>query len=706
MPVRRASTHVAVRRLLIELATSTAQKSSTLILDNADARRELLRLADHHRVSSLVARRLADLNPPLRIDELDAAVARSCAAHLHALRTVRALDDALTIPFAIVKGPVLAHHWYDNAQLREYGDVDVLVHPADFATALDSLRAAGIQCIATNWHGFRRLEVAEIPMRFEATNIDLHWDLIALGRNRRDFRVRTADMLARGQSISLDGCDVVTLDPVDTLIHLCVNTGLDGARRLRGLVDIDTVVRSGQIDAAALLHRADDLRARQIVIVVLQRVEELLGTPQPAGLTSSTNWWCHLNRLVDRRTRAHPGGRDSVAPGMFVSSTRDRNWDTARALASSLRTTVRRLVGRPASTESGEVLDWLAMPAAETVDIHRVRYLDYVSQEAERTSWVRIRRVATLHAWFGGLQPRSTPFLSAAADRGLGRRRCRADVVVDGDGVVLAGLVRYRWTIGHCTGYPLVLDERAESPLASLVDRSGITDLAGMADDVRFTSKMCRRVVASAAATPASLPVGFIWEDEPSDVRIATRNDLDALTDLIWSHAPHGFQNRWLLRRRLRESIDDLVLVVERGGRPVACGVRDGSTPEYDFWNNGVVEPAHRGEGIAWKMVSAGLAEAARHGRGGLVHVVESNPMHFPVDSVAGTWTYAQLRPPRRIRGEHRARSVLDALLRLQLPGAPETHELQAHRQPGTADDRLTDRRTQDYWRKRTESAK
>ena len=49
------------------------------------------------------------------------------------------------IPIAAFKGPVLAHSVYGHISLREFSDLDVIVHEADLSKAEDILIARGYQ---------------------------------------------------------------------------------------------------------------------------------------------------------------------------------------------------------------------------------------------------------------------------------------------------------------------------------------------------------------------------------------------------------------------------------------------------------------------------------------------------------------------------------------------------------------------------------
>jgi ribosomal protein S18 acetylase RimI-like enzyme len=292
--------------------------------------------------------------------------------------------------------------------------------------------------------------------------------------------------------------------------------------------------------------------------------------------------------------------------------------------------------------------------------------------------------------------------LGAAYLYGLRGRRTRADLLEHEDGTLAGALVRHRWTIGHCTAYPALIDVAAARTLGAMIERSSVTDIAGMESDTSPLRAHISRWHSVSRATPASLPSGFSWSDQATGVRRAVRSDLDHLVDVVWRYSPHAFPNRWLLRRRLTTAVDDLVLVLEIGDPPeaVGYGIRDGSTPEYDHWAQGVILPEHRGEGLAWKMVAAAAADASRRGVGGLVLVVESNPMPIPEDAVAPeAWTYVTLTRPRRVPGEPTARAVVDRVLALPARWQGEQSvELGSYRSPGTDDELVTNRRSQAWW--------
>ena len=136
----------------------------------------------------------------------------------------------------------------------------MLVHRYAFGNVFDGMVKAGFEELSANWDGFLDHEVSEIPL---VRGLD---GGPALGSRRhrggrRELTWQMAPLFERAERISLGSDEVATLDPADTLLHLCINGGLDGARTLLRLVDIDVVARSGRVDWMDFAKRARAARA-------------------------------------------------------------------------------------------------------------------------------------------------------------------------------------------------------------------------------------------------------------------------------------------------------------------------------------------------------------------------------------------------------------------------------------------------------------
>jgi len=245
-----------VRRLLLAVGRPGGDAEILALVESTDAA-ALVAGAQHHHVVSLVHDRLRSIpGAPAHVLGALARPRLAAQAHRHLLqRTLVVAVDALEVPAIVMKGHVLAD-WYDEPLSRDFNDNDVLVRPADFTNAVAALESAGLRVTATNWHGFLEYEVGEVPMRRQTTVIDLHWHVVATGAVRRHFELPTGAFFERAVPGRVGDTDVLVLSPEDTLLHLCVNSGLGGGRRLRGLLDVDAVVRSGRVDLGTFAERA------------------------------------------------------------------------------------------------------------------------------------------------------------------------------------------------------------------------------------------------------------------------------------------------------------------------------------------------------------------------------------------------------------------------------------------------------------------
>lgn len=670
-----------------------------------------LAMVEFHRVGPLVHGLLrADDRAPAPL--IHGLAELSVRAHASSLRTqwvLRELDRVVDVPFLVIKGPVLST-WYPVGEVRDFGDLDVLVRPNHFEQAFESLEQLGCRCAATNWHGFVEQEVAEVPLTLGPTVVDLHWDLVARGRTRRDIRIGAERMFDHAIVDTVSGLEIRTPDPCDTLVHVAVHAGLEGGRRLREMIDLYQIVASGRVDPDGVARRAESYGAARLCAVTLQRCGRVLDTALTAAFVaelSAPRSWLFVNRVVDGiglTLRERP----PLAAGMLIAASRDTAHATALAVTRTLADD-RKVGAGPWQREAPhDQLDWRRLPPDGDVGRHRRAYFEFVAGRSGTIRRVRCRDGDDVYRQVGWLQPRSSALLGAALSGGLRGQRVRIDFFESGDGSLAAVVVRIGWRPLGVTAYPLLIDPAAGPHVGRFLDASSVTDLSGYEIDTEPLRSQMSRWRHRRTAIPVSLPAGFIWEEAPRDVRPATGRDLPALVDAVWRYSPHAYPNRWLLRRRLRRALADGVFVAEADSPPTRAGfaIIESSTPDYDIWGQFVVVPEHRNEGLAWRLAAAAASRTSERGVGGMGMVVDSNPMPIPQDAAsANVWTYVSLSPPRRFRGEARLRRWVDRILTL-----PERREQRDGNGGGDdaantsllrAGPRFTSRRTQEWWRSR-----
>jgi hypothetical protein len=164
-----------------------------------------------------------------------------------------------------------------------------------------------------------------------------------------------------------------------------VNSGLGGGRRLRGLLDIDAVLRSGHVDPAAFVARSRSSCTERLCSAMLQRTHLLVGTPLPAGLLDElapSRAWLLANRLAERvggiRRRATAG----IGPGLLLGSGRETALATLVAGGRALGDAVAVRRGRPDLTAPDGALAWGRAPEDGDIAGHRQRYFEWVATQA------------------------------------------------------------------------------------------------------------------------------------------------------------------------------------------------------------------------------------------------------------------------------------------------------------------------------------
>jgi Uncharacterised nucleotidyltransferase len=192
------------------------------------------------------------------------------------------LLESVAVPWVVVKGLAVAVTLYDPPELRPAGDLDVLVAPADFARVVDALTAAGHPVDDANWVLIRRELAGQLHFWLPSgTSLDLHWNLLFGRETRRHFVLPTEELLARRRPVAFGDVAFATLDPSDTLLHLCFHAADGGGDRLGWLADIHRAVVVGQPPWSTVIDRARAWHMALAVGTMLARARHELGTPVP-----------------------------------------------------------------------------------------------------------------------------------------------------------------------------------------------------------------------------------------------------------------------------------------------------------------------------------------------------------------------------------------------------------------------------------------
>jgi hypothetical protein len=332
----------------------------------------LLEEAVRHRVVGLVSRVLPAI--PRMDADIHATLERyaiSQAAHqlrvLDDLREfARTMDDA-GIVWLTFKGPVAAQLLYAPPTARGYQDLDLLVPRSQFRRAIETLEASGAEVLDRNWTLIGRERRGQLHVRLRLGTIaDAHWHLLNRQSVRATFHVPMERVLARARMVDVAGITVPTLDPVDTLVHLCLHAALGGGDRLAWLADVERAIVIEHPPWDEVTDRAREWRSGAATAAILRRTRDVLGAPVPESVLRRLDpspIRRALGAKLDRRWPPDaPHGAHSLST-IWTQVVRDGPADTTvaavRRAARPATNAIRRLRGEPgieAHETSGAVL--------------------------------------------------------------------------------------------------------------------------------------------------------------------------------------------------------------------------------------------------------------------------------------------------------------------------------------------------------------
>jgi hypothetical protein len=305
---------------------------------------ELLRMGEHHGVLPLVARNLIAHAPGLRpqIEQslrsaFDANARRNLWFASELLRIADQFEKQ-QLPAIPYKGPVLAESAYGDVALRNFGDLDFLISPADFERAKQALGELGYRpskefspAVERFWlrNGYERA--------FESAAgkylVELQWGLLP---RLYAIDLRMEELLARSGRRALDGHDMARLSAEDSLLVLCLHAAKHLWMRLIWICDIAETLRTQVVDWPLFRARASELRVLRMIGVSFWLVQTLLSFELPGPAQEIADGDSRVRKLGEevaaRLARSATYDFESTEYFRWILKLRERRRDRARYL--------------------------------------------------------------------------------------------------------------------------------------------------------------------------------------------------------------------------------------------------------------------------------------------------------------------------------------------------------------------------------------
>ena len=309
--------------------------------------RRVLDLAEHHGVRPVLRRTLKavcwDLVPREAQLEFERFYTSNAQRNLLFVGEILRLFVAFAharIPTVTFKGVVLAESIYGDFSLREFSDLDIIVHDADASKAEDILTRDGYMPDFPD-RDYRSAFLAyqgQYAFRNKQTgfSVDLHWRLSGKGEV---FPLKEEEIWSRLQYAEICGRKIPTLANEDLSLFLAAHGTKEGWRLLKWVCDFAEILRKCRnIDWVTLLGRAQRAHCSRSLELAMLLASALLDAPVPQKLIAKARNSSAVRGLADEAQRRMLSTAPAAELTDFLNGLnthdrlRDRLWPIATLL--------------------------------------------------------------------------------------------------------------------------------------------------------------------------------------------------------------------------------------------------------------------------------------------------------------------------------------------------------------------------------------
>ena len=256
----------------------------------------LLRIALRHRLVPLLYWQLnaicPEAVPRLFLDRLrdlyQANARRNVSLTIHLLKILD-IFGVHGVPVISYKGPTLAAANYGNLALRQFDDLDLLVHNVDVPRAKELLISLGYQPYPPLTDAQEAVLLRAYCERLFIRNsdrvfIDLHW---ATTPTYLSFSRDAERLWTRLERFSLGDVTIPTVSPEDLLLILCAHGAKHAWERLCWIGDIAGLIcRAKPLDWPWILDQARVLGSGRMLFLGLALASDVIEVPLPETILS------------------------------------------------------------------------------------------------------------------------------------------------------------------------------------------------------------------------------------------------------------------------------------------------------------------------------------------------------------------------------------------------------------------------------------
>ena len=269
---------------------------------------ELRRIANWHGVMPLVYRFFADHAPDAMPVRAAAAWRADYAAN--ALRNLRLARELVRIMSGLegqgiaaiaLKGPALAVAGYRSLALRQFTDLDLLIHEHDLPHAADLLSKSGY--LPRRYErdrpggGFFHGSEDEFAGAGGSDLIDVHSRLLPA---YFPFAPDADAVWSRAIRVAIEGAEVAALAPADAMLFLVAHATKHGWPVMRPVCDIAALAVSDGFDWDSVAAEAARLHCIRILLLGVILAADLADAAIPARIVAAARADSRVTRLAER----------------------------------------------------------------------------------------------------------------------------------------------------------------------------------------------------------------------------------------------------------------------------------------------------------------------------------------------------------------------------------------------------------------------